>query len=157
MINSANETIIDPMQLKRINKYPFRIYPADENATGNYIIDNNLESGHIRVYEKLDGISTIQQLTANIGEPVNAVLVAELTIGALWQNEGVFIHSISCEYGYEYLVKPMLEQAVKFATFYECYQSVRISAKEREKWFIFAGGILADFHQKGRTYIYQIR
>lgn len=157
MINSTNGTVINPMQLKRINKYPFRIYPADENATGNYIIDNNLESGHIRVYEKLDGISTVQQLTASIGEPANAVLVAEATIGALWQPEGVFIHKINCEHGYENLVRPIIEQIVHFATFYDCYKSVRISERERENWFIYAGGILADFYQKGRTYIYQIR
>lgn len=51
----------------------------------------------------------------------------------------------------------MLEQVVHDAKFYECYKSVRISEREREKWFIDAGGILADFHKKGSTYIYQIR
>lgn len=154
MIINANETI-NPMQLKRIQDHPFRIFPTD--TAGSFIANDDLESGNIRVYEKLEGISTIQQLIANIDKPANAVLVAEAAIGALWQQEVVFIHKINCEHGYENLVRPIIGHIVHFASFYKCYHSVRISAHEREKWFIYAGGILADFHEKGNAYIYQIR
>lgn len=156
MLCSTNGTTINAMQLKRIQEHPFQVIQTLENTMEKFAVNDNLETGSLKIFLQFGNALTVQQLFS-FNTPEDAVLVAELTIGALWQNEGVFIHSISCEYGYEYLVKPMLEQAVKFATFYECYQSVRISAKEREKWFIFAGGILADFHQKGRTYIYQIR
>lgn len=157
MINMTNETAIYPLQIERIQDHPFHIYQTDENAAVNYIINDNLETGKLKVYENLGGILTIQQLTADIGEPANAVLLAEITTGASWQNESVLIHSINCEYGHEYLVKAMLEQVVHYAKFYECYKSVRISAKEREEWFIDAGGILSDFYQKGKTCIYKIR
>lgn len=145
------------MQIMRIQEHPFHICQTGENASGYFIVNDNLETGSIQVYENLGNIVNIQQLAADIGRPANAVLLAEITIGALWQNEGVFIHGINCEYGHEFLVKSMLEQVIHFAAFYKDFKSVRLSEREWEKWFMDAHGILADFYKKGRTYIYQVR
>lgn len=54
-------------------------HSKSENAAVNYIINDNLETGKLKVYENLGGILTIQQLIADIDEPANAVLLAEIT------------------------------------------------------------------------------
>jgi len=150
MINNINGTLIDSMQLLRLSEYPIHI---EENL----IVVDNLEEGTLKLYEYTGGILNIHQLFTDDDNCMNATLVAEISITYEDQNGNINIEKIFCCYGYEKLAVSLIYQVVNFARFYECCKSVVISEKEREKWFLYAGGILADFHKRDDKYVYQIR
>lgn len=150
MINGVNGIKINPMQLLRFEKYPIRI-------NDNLIVIDNLEEGTLKFYEYTSGILNVQKLFVNDNNNKNAMLIAQISINDEEQNGNICIEKIFCCYGYEALAVPMIYQVVNFVKFYECCKSAVISENERENWFLYAGGILADFHKKGSKYVYQIR
>lgn len=149
MIDGTNGLLMDSMQLMRIEEHPIEI---DEKL----IVIDNLEAGTLRLYEYTNGSLNIQQLFSGNGNIKGAVLVAEIIINALWKDEGIFIHKILCNYGYEKLVNPMINQILHFCDFYDCYNSVGISDREFEKWFPYAKETLSKFLKINRVYEYSI-
>ncbi len=149
MMNGTNGMLIDPMQSMRISEYPIKI---EENL----IVYDNLEAGTLRIYEQMDGPVNVQQLFTRYNSVKNALLIAELVINSNWKSEGVFIHRIFCENGYEYLVNPMVEHILHFADFYDCYNTIGISDNEYEKWFPIAKETLSKFQKNNRTYEYSL-
>lgn len=125
MLNGTNGMLIDPMQSMRISEYPI-------NIKENLIVFDNLEASTLRIYEPMDGPVIVQQLFTRYNSIKNAVLLTEIVINSNWKNEGVFIHKIFCEHGYEYLVNPMVEHILHFADFYDCYNTIGISDIEYE-------------------------
>lgn len=146
IISGANRLTADSMQLKRIETYPFQ-------TTGNLIIFDNLEGGTFRVYEQINGPVYIQQLFARFGTVENAALIAEAVINSMQKNEELFIHKISCEYGYESLIQPVIKQILCFADFYG-YESVVITDSEYDKCLPHAEEALSDFQKTNRVYEY---
>lgn len=149
MINGVNGIKINPMQLLRFEKYPIRI-------NDNLIVIDNLEEGTLKFYEYTSGILNVQKLFVNDNNK-NAMLIAQISINDEEQNGNICIERIFCCYGYEALAVPMIYQVVNFVKFYECCKSVVISENERENWFLYAGGILSDFHKRDSKYVYQVR
>lgn len=149
MMNGTNGMLIDPMQSIRISEYPIKI---EENL----IVYDNLEAGTLRIYEPLDGPVIVQQLFTRYNSIRNAVLVAEIVINSNWKSEGVFIHRIFCEHGYEYLVNPMVEHILHFADFYDYFNAIGISDTEFKKWLPFAKDTLSKFQKINRTYEYSL-
>lgn len=149
MMNGTNGMLIDPMQSMRISECPI-------NIKENLIVFDNLEAGTLRIYEQMDGPVNVQQLFTRYNSVKNAVLIAEIVINSNWRNEGVFIHKISCEHGYENLVNPMIEHILNFADFYDCYNTIGISDREYEKWFPIAKETLSKFQKINRTYEYSL-
>lgn len=150
MINGTNGIKINPMQLLRFKKYPIEI---DDNL----IVIDNLEEGTLKFYEYTSGILNVQKLFVDDNNCKNADLIAQISINDLEQNGNIYIEKIFCGYGYEKLAVSMIYQVVNFVKFYECCKSVVISENERENWFLYAGGILSDFHKRDGKYVYQIR
>lgn len=150
MVNGTNGIVVAPMQLMRIERYPIKI---DDNL----IAVDNLEEGTLNLYEYVNGILNIQQLFAEENNCKNVISVAQITINDTEEKGMVCIEKVTCCYGYENLAYAMIYQVVNFGKFYGSCKSVVISESEREKWFLYAGGILADFHKKGSKYVYQIR
>lgn len=149
-MDMRNGLSFNNMQYMRLQEHPIQI-------KDNLIVSDNLEEGELLLYEQTGGPLNIQQLIYGHEEGCkNAVMIAGITINDTWQ-EDVFIQKIFCEYGYEHLAVPMIYQVVNFAKFYESCKSVTISENERETWFLYAGGILSDFHKKDNEYVYQIR
>lgn len=141
---------LDTMQCIRIQEHPIQIEEP-------LIIIDNLESGRIRLYEYTGEKSLhIQQLIYGNCNNKNVVLVAEAVINSHWKDEGVFIHKISCEDGYEYLIEPIISQILHFSFFYETYQSVGMLDREYEHWYPHAKEALADFQKVNRVYEYQL-
>lgn len=126
MMNGTNGMLINPMQAMRIAEYPIKI---EENL----IVYDNLEVGTLRIYEQMDGPINVLQLFTRYNSIKNAVLIAEITINSNWKNEGVFIHRIFCEHGYENLANPMIEHVLHFSDFYDFYNAIGISDIEYEK------------------------
>ena len=149
MISGANRILINNMQEMRIEKHPIQ-------TDNTLLVFDNLEVGALKFYEPLDGPVMIQQILDNHKDVRNAALIAEAVINSTWREEGVYIHKIFCEYGYEYLIQPMLGQILDFANFYDCYQSVGISELEYDKCLPYAKEILAGFEKINRVYEYQI-
>lgn len=149
MMNSTKGMLIDPMQSIRIAEHPIKI-------NGNLIVSDNLEAGSLKIYEPSSGPIIIQQLFLYYQCIHNAVLVAEITINNLWKDNGVFIHKISCECGYENLITPMLYQVLHFSDFYDCFNSVGISETEYEKCLPYAKTSLASFQKNSRVYEYAV-
>ncbi len=150
MINGTNGIKINPMQLLRFKKYPIKI---DDNL----IVIDNLEEGTLKFYEYTSGILNVQKLFVDDNNCKNADLIAQISINDLEQSGNIYIEKIFCGYGYEKLAVSMIYQVVNFVKFYECCKSVVISENERENWFLYAGGILSDFHKRDGKYVYQIR
>lgn len=145
-----NALPVNNMQFMRIQEHPIQI-------NDNLIVIDNLEGGRIRLYEQTGGPVNIQQLIYGSDSSCkNAVMVAEIIINDSWQGENVFIHKISCEYGYEQLITPMIDQVLHFAYFYGNYESVMISDMEFEKWMPYAKEALADFQKVNRVYEYRL-
>lgn len=140
--------MIDPMQLKRISEHPISISDNLENL----IVYDDLEHGALRIYEQIGGPVTVQQLESQFTTINNAVLLAEVFINSNWKDEGVFIHKISCEYGHENLVEPMINQVLHFANYYSQYDSVAITDREYNRWFPHAPDALKDFQKINRVY-----
>lgn len=149
MMNGTNGMLIDPMQSIRIAEYPI-------NIKENLIVFDNLEAGTLRIYEPMDGPVIVQQLFTRYNSIKNAVLIAEIVINSNWKSEGVFIHKISCEHGYENLVNPMIEHILHFADFYDFYNAIGISDREYEKWVPYAKETLSNFQKINRTYEYSL-
>ena len=83
----------------------------------------------------------------------NAVLIAEIVINENWKGEeGVFIHKINCEPGYEELVSFLVERVMNFGYFYSQFESVGISELQYEKWLPHAKDTLANFQKVNRVY-----
>ena len=150
MLNGINGIKINPMQLLRLQKYPIKI---DDNL----IAIDNLEEGSLKIYEYTGGFLNITRLFADEINCSNLTLVAEITIYDAEQQGDIGIEKIYCCYGYENLAIHMIHQAVNFVKFYECCKSVSVSENERENWFLYAGGVLADFHKRDSRYVYQVR
>lgn len=70
------------------------------------------------------------------------------------RREGIFIHKILCENGYEKLAESMIYQVLDFAEFHNQYQAVGISDREYERWLPYAKNALKNFYRENRTYIY---
>lgn len=119
----------------------------------NLIVYDNLENGTLRIYEQIGGPVSVQQLVTRYMTIKNAVLLAEIVINSNWKDEGVFIWKISCEYGHENLVQPMINQVLHFANYYYSqYNSVAITDREYEKWIPHAKDALKDFQKINRVY-----
>lgn len=148
-MNMWNDALpVNNMQFMRIKEHPLQI---DDNL----IVIDNLEGGRLRLYEHTDGPVNIQPLIYGNEESCkNAVMVAEIIINNSWQKDNVFIHKISCEYGYEHLITPMIDQVLHFAFFYDGYESVMISDREFEKWMPYAKDVFTDFRKVNRVYEY---
>ena len=86
----------------------------------------------------------------------NAVLLAEVVINSNWKDEGVFIWKVSCEYGHENLVEPMINQVLHFAGYYSQFESVAITNREFEKWFPYAKNTFVNFKKINRVYEYYL-
>ncbi len=141
---------LDTMQYMRIQEHPIQIEEP-------LIVIDNLEAGTLKLYEHTgEKALQIQQLIYRNCNDKNVTLVAEAVINSHWKDEGVFIHKISCEDGYEYLAEPMIYQILHFADFYEIYQSVGILDREYEHWYSHAKGALTDFKKVNRVYEYQL-
>lgn len=136
-------------QCQRLKNHPLGI-------EGDFIVIDNLEAGEIKIYEYTGGFLNILPLIYRQSCP-NAIPVAEAIINDQWKDNAVFIHRISCEYGYEDLVQPMIHQILHFADFYKDYQSVGMADRGYEHWFPYAKGALAGFHKVNRVYEYQIQ
>lgn len=136
------------LQSKRIAEHPIQI-----NNDGLIVFDD-LETGRLRIYEYISGPIIIQQLIPRYNNCKNAVLLAEANINdKLWKENGVFIHKITYEDGYEFLAEPVLFQILHFAGFYN-YRTVGISDREYENLSPDAGEILSDFKKSNRVYEY---
>lgn len=144
-----NALPLDTMQYMRLQEHPLHV-------TEPLVIIDNLEAGTLRLYEHTDGPLYIQQLIYGNCNYKNVAMVAEVIINSNWKDEGVFIHRLSCEDGYEYLIQPMLYQIIHFTDFYDSYQSVAILDREYEHWYPYAKEALADFQKINRVYEYQI-
>lgn len=145
-----NALPVNTMQFMRIQEHPIQI-------NDSLIVIDNLEGGRIRIYEQTGGAVNIQQLIYGNEESCkNAVMVAEIIINDSWQGENVFIHKISCDYGYEHLITPMIDQVLHFAYFYGGYESVMISDTEFEKWMPYAKDVFTDFRKVNRVYEYSL-
>ncbi len=152
LISGTKGIILDAMQLKRIVEHPIQIKES-------FIINDNLESGTLRVYEPTGGSLNIQQLYTGYDNVKGAVLVAESIINDIFNEEkekGIFVHKIICEYGYEYLAQHMIEQVLHFARFYKGHSLVRISDREYEKWFSYSQKTFAGFEKINRVYECQL-
>ena len=149
MMNNTKGMLIDPMQSMRIAKHPIQIKE-------NLIVFDNLEAGTLRIYEQMDGPVSVQQLFTRYQSIRNAVLVAEIIINSGWKDDGVFIHEIFCEHGYESLILPMIYQVLHFSVFYDCYHSIGIADKEFEKCLPHAREALADFQKLNGVYEYRL-
>lgn len=159
MINGTKGIILDALQLNRIAEHPIRINES-------FIINDNLESGTLRVYEPTGGSLNIQQLYTGYGHVSGAVLVLEVTINGVFKDEtinngfkeeeGVFIHKIFCEYGYESLIQPVIYQILHFAGFYMSHPLIRISDREYEKWVSYSQKAFAGFQRMNRVYECQL-
>lgn len=149
MIGGENRISINSMQQMRIEEHPIR-------TDGSLLVFDNLEVGSLKFYELLDGPVMLQQILNYDKDVRNAVLVAEAIINSSWRKEGVFIHKVFFEYGYESLIQPMLDQIIHFANFYVCYQSVGMAELEYDKCLPYAKEILAEFQKINRVYEYQI-
>ena len=151
MMNARWEDALpmDTMQYMRIQDHPLQV-------TDSLIIIDNLEAGTLRLYEHTEGPLYIQQLIYGNCTYKNVALVAEVIINSNWKDEGVFIHRISCEDGYEYLIEPMIYQVLRFADFYDNYQSVAILEREYDQWYPHAKEALADFQKVNRVYEKQL-
>ena len=150
MVNGTNGMAVAPMQSMRLVKYPLKI-------DGSLIIVDDLEEGALKLYEYEGGILNIQQLFADENNCKGVTPVAQITIYDSEEKGMVCIEKVTCCHGYEHLAYAMIYQVVKFGMFYQSCKSVVISESEREKWFLYAGGILTDFHKRGNRYVYQIR
>lgn len=141
--------MIDPMQLMRISEHSIDI-------NDNLIIYDDLEHGTLRIYEQTgNGPVTVQQLASESMNIKNAVPIAQIIISSLWKDEGVFIHKVLCEFGYENLVEPMINQVLNYATFYNQFEVIGILDREYERWFSYAP-ILKGFQKNNRVYEYWI-
>lgn len=147
-----NALPMDTMQYMRIQEHPLVV----DGVVGNIIIIDNLEVGTLRLYEYIGGSLQIQQLIYGNCNDKNVILVAEAVINSHWKDEGVFIHKIFCEDGYEHLAEPIIYQILHFADFYEIYQSVGILEREYSLWFPYAREALADFQKINRVYEYRL-
>lgn len=148
-MNNTSKIFIDPMQLMRLQQHPIKL-----NGNNNLLVYDDLEHGTLRIYES-EGPVCIQQLFTRYMTITNAVLIAEIIINENWKGEeGVFIHKINCEPGYEELVTPMIEQVKDFGYFYSQFDSVGISDLQYEKWLLYAEDILKDFQKVNRVYEY---
>lgn len=139
MVRTA-EMMTDSMQTIRIAKHPLR-------ADGNLIVADFLEYGNLKIYEQTgETVLQVQQLFTCIDCWPGAVMIAKTVISWPEQKDRISIDSIFCEYGYEELAASMIYQVISFAEFYGI-RAVTISENERERWFLYAGGILADFNK----------
>ena len=149
MINGENNIPINIMQQKRFKEHPIETEEV-------LLVFDNLEAGTLRLYEPLDGPVNILQIPTYCTQIKNAVLMAEAVINSNWREEGVYIHKVSCEYGHESLIQPMIDQILHFAGYYNCYQSVGISELEYNKCLPYAKESLAGFEKINRVYVCQI-
>ncbi len=137
----TREAMIDSMQAMRIAKKPLL-------AGGNLIVADFLEYGNLKIYEQTgESALQAQQLFTGIDCWPGAAMVAKTVI--FWserKDNSIAIESIFCEYGHEELAKAMIRHVISFAEFYGI-REITISEGEREKWFLYAGGILADFNR----------
>ena len=144
--------MVDSMQLMRISEHPICISDSFENL----IIYDNLEHGRLSIYEQIGGPVTVQQLESQFTTINNAALLAEITINSNWKEDGVFIWKVSCEYGHENLVEPMINQVLHFAGYYSQFESVAITNGEFEKWFSCAKSTFVNFKKINRVYEYYL-
>jgi len=152
MIDGTKGVLLDSMQLERITQHPIQIKES-------FVVNDNLEAGTIRIYETTGGSLNIQQLYTGYGNVKGAVLVAESIINDIINGEeekGIFVHKIICEYGYEFLIQPIIEQILHFAGFYESHSLVRILDRDYEKLSPYAPEVFAGFQKMNRVYEYQL-
>lgn len=140
--------MIDSMQLMRISKHPIDINDSFENL----IVYDDLEHGRLSIYEQIGGPVTVQQFESQFTVINNAALLAEVVINSNWKEDSVFIHQISCNYWYENLVEPMINQVLHFAGYYSQFESVAITDREFEKWFPYAKDVLSNFQKVNQVY-----
>ena len=144
--------MVDSMQLMRISEHPICISDSFENL----IIYDNLEHGRLSIYEQIGGPVTVQQFESQFTTINNAALLAEITINSNWKEDGVFIWKVSCEYGHENLVEPMINQVLHFAGYYSQFESVAITNGEFEKWLSYAKSTFVKFKKINRVYEYYL-
>lgn len=93
MIDGMNGILVSVDQAIRIEKYPFQ-------TKEDLIVIDNLEAGKFRLFEYTGGPLNIQHLLWN-NKYINAVLVAETIINESWKEEGIRIHKVFANFGYE--------------------------------------------------------
>lgn len=150
MIDRTRGILIDDMHLRRIKEHPIQI------NNSSIIANDNLEAGSLRLYENTEGAVTIQELFNGYKTSNNSVLVTEIVINTLWQPNGIFIHKIFCEHGYEELINPIINQVLHFAYFYEFLNAVGISEREYKQWYPYAKEALTDFQKIQNVYKYSV-
>lgn len=134
----TREAMTDSMQAMRIAKRAIR-------ADGNLIVLDDLEHGILKFYEQTGEMALqIQQIFTCLDYWPGAALIAKMAISQMERKDRINIDNIFCEYGHEELAASMIYQAISFAEFYGI-QAITILESEREKWFLNAGGVLADF------------
>lgn len=147
----AKASDVDSMQLMRMIEHPIKIHD-------DLIVVDELESGFLKLYEYEGGALDIHQLCIDSDTWENAALVAKITVDGSDRDNCISIRNIYCGLNYEHLAVPMIYHVISFGKFYDSYKSVRISEDEREKWFLYAGGVLQDFLRKSEgVYEYHIR
>lgn len=145
MTDGLNGILVCFNQAQRIKEHPFE---TEESL----IVSDNLEAGKLRIFEYISGSLNIQQLLWS-NDYENAVCVAEMIINEDWKENGVFIHKIICNYGYKYLMVPMLNQVLHFSEYYCIRKPIKISKVEYEKCLPYAQKILSDFQCGNNNYI----
>lgn len=114
-------------QLERIAEYPIQI-------KGNMIVLDKLESGNLLIY-KPDAEGPVYVQHSSDGSYVmGATRVGEIEISVFMEEKGVIIEKLTCEKGYEYLAKPMINQIEHFVKFYDDFEKVGMDASVYQRW-----------------------
>lgn len=146
MIDGVNGILVSVNQAIRVEKYPFQ-------TKEDLIVIDNLEAGKLRLFEYMGGPLNIQQLFWN-NKYTNAVLVAETIINGSWRDEGIRIHRVSANLGYEHLVEPMIQHVLTFATYYNLLHTVQMPYIQYEGCKPYAEGTLVNFKFVNGMYHY---
>lgn len=146
MIDGMNGILVSVDQAIRIEKYPFQ-------TKEDLIVIDNLEAGKFRLFEYTGGPLNIQHLLWN-NKYINAVLVAETIINESWKEEGIRIHKVFANFGYEYLIEPMVQHILTFAKYYNLSHTVQMPHIRYEECKPYAEKALVDFKLINGMYHY---
>ena len=112
---------------------------------GTFLVNNNLRSGVLQVFEIMGNVATLQDLYYRKSEDV--AIVAEIIVNDLftekkmppigdevaYEDDKLFIHKIRCEMGYESIADELVKELILFAKDYG-YAEVVLLKNEYQKW-----------------------